>query len=62
MDLNHVDVMKNLSKSMTYFSTCYHETWGITALEALSHGVPIILNSKKNINVFYTRKAQCKNK
>ena len=48
MDLNHVDVMKNLSKSMTYFSTCYHETWGITALEALSHGVPIILNSKKN--------------
>ena len=45
-DLKHEDVMKTLSKSMTYFSTCTMETWGITALEALSHGVPIILNSK----------------
>ena len=44
--LNHKDVMKTLSKSMTYFSTCSMEAWGITALEALSHGVPIILNSK----------------
>ena len=44
--LDHKDVMKTLSKSMSYFSTCSMETWGITALEALSHGVPIILNSK----------------
>ena len=48
MNLKHVDVMKNLSKSMTYFSTSYQETWGITALEALTHGVPIILNSNNN--------------
>ena len=45
-DLQHKDVMKNLSKSMTYFSTSHQETWGITALEALSHGVPVILNGK----------------
>ena len=45
-DLKHKDVMKTLSKSMTYFSTCPMEAWGITALEALSHGVPLILNSK----------------
>tara|TARA_Y100000296_G_scaffold51948_1_gene59507 strand:- start:193 stop:1242 length:1050 start_codon:yes stop_codon:yes gene_type:complete len=45
-DLKHKDVMKTLSKSMTYFSTCPMEAWGITALEALSHGVPVILNSK----------------
>ncbi len=48
MNLKHSDVMKTLSKSMTYFSTCHNETWGITALESLSHGVPIILNSKNN--------------
>ena len=48
INLKHSDVMKTLSKSMTYFSTCPMETWGITALESLSHGVPIILNSKNN--------------
>ena len=47
-NLKHSDVMKTLSKSKTYFSTCPMETWGITALESLSHGVPIILNSKDN--------------
>ncbi len=47
-DLEHREVMKILSKSMTYFSTSWQETWGITALEALSHGVPVILNSKDN--------------
>lgn len=47
-DLEHKEVMKTLSKSMTYFSTSWQETWGITALEALSHGVPVILNSKDN--------------
>lgn len=48
LDLKHKDVMKTLSQSMSYFSTCPMETWGITALEALSHGVPIILNSKND--------------
>ena len=44
-DSKHVDVMSNLSKSKYYFSTMNVETFGITALEALSHGVPIILRS-----------------
>ncbi len=44
-DLKHTDVMSNLSKSKYYFSTMNVETFGITALEALSHGVPIILRS-----------------
>ena len=32
------------SKCKTFFSTWNKETWGITALEALSCGVPVILN------------------
>jgi len=46
LDMNHKDVVKTISKCQTYFSTMWNETWGITALEALSHGIPIILNSK----------------
>ncbi len=43
-DISYDKVMNNMSKFATYFSTCNHETWGITALEALSCGVPLILN------------------
>ena len=43
-DLPHKEVINNLSKCGTYFSTCNRETWGITALESLSCGVPLILN------------------
>ena len=43
----HDAVMDALGKSKTYFSTCNHETWGISALESLAHGVPIILNCDK---------------
>ena len=46
LDMNHEDVMKTLSKCGTYFSSMWNETWGITALEALSHGIPLILNTK----------------
>ena len=46
LDMNHKDVMKTLSKCRTYFSSMWNETWGITALEALSHGIPLILNTK----------------
>ena len=46
LDMNHKDVVKTISKCQTYFSTMWNETWGITALEALSNGIPIILNSK----------------
>ena len=48
LDKKHNDVVKTISKCKTYFSTMWNETWGITALEALSNGVPIILNSKNN--------------
>ena len=47
-DIEYNKVNDNLSKFRTYFSTCNHETWGITALEALSCGVPLILNGYKD--------------
>ena len=46
--VSHNDVIDNLSKCGSYFSTWDNETYGITALEALSCGVPIILNSYKD--------------
>lgn len=47
-DLEHKEVMKNLSKSKTFFQTWWNETFGMTSLEALSRGVPIILNTKND--------------
>ena len=47
-DLPHNEVMTNLSKCGSYFSTWDKETYGITALESLSCGVPVILNSFKD--------------
>ena len=47
-DIEYDKVIDNLSKFGTYFSTCNHETWGITSLEALSCGVPLILNGYKD--------------
>ena len=47
-DIEYNKVIDHLSKFRTYFSTCNHETWGITALEALSCGVPLILNGYKD--------------
>ena len=44
----HKNLMKKLSTCKTYFSTWNEETWGITTLEALSYGIPVILNSDKN--------------
>ena len=41
-------MIKNISKCRTFFSTWNKETWGITALEALSCGLPIILNCDNN--------------
>ena len=41
-------VIENIAKCGTYFSTWINETWGITSLEALSCGVPIILNCNKD--------------
>ena len=47
-DKPYKEVMENISKCKTYFSSWPGETWGITAMEALSCGIPIILNSDKN--------------
>lgn len=48
-NIPYTDVMKNLSKCGLYFSTCPSETWGITALEAFSHGLPVIMSTKSNM-------------
>lgn len=42
-NLKHTEVMDHLSRSGVYLSTCARETWGITALEAFSRGIPVIL-------------------
>lgn len=42
-DLSHDEVLTILSRSGCYISTCPQESWGISALEALTHGVPLIL-------------------
>ncbi len=47
-NLPHKEVMTNISKCGTYFSTWNNETYGITALESLSCGVPLILNGYKD--------------
>jgi hypothetical protein len=46
---DHVTVLNNLSKSGCYVSTHPGESWGITALEALSHGIPTILKCFKSL-------------
>jgi len=47
-DLPYKEVIENIAKCKTYFSTWDKETWGITAMEALSCGIPVILNSDKD--------------
>ena len=41
--LTHKDTLYTMSKGGVYVSTCTFESWGITALEALSHGLPLLL-------------------
>lgn len=41
--LSHKDTLLTMSKGGVYVSTCTFESWGITALEALSYGLPLIL-------------------
>jgi hypothetical protein len=41
--LSHSDNMKMIAKSHSFVSTWPLESWGITALESLSHGIPTIL-------------------
>ena len=47
-NLPYKEVMSNISKCGSYFSTWHSETYGISALEALSCGVPLILNGYKD--------------
>ena len=49
-DLEHNEVMKNLSKCKIFFQTYWNECFSITVMEALSHGLPVILNTKNNIH------------
>ncbi|MFA7407642.1 MAG: glycosyltransferase [Anaerolineaceae bacterium] len=42
-NLSHAENMSYLAKGACYVSTHPRESWGITALEALSHGIPLFL-------------------
>lgn len=41
--LPHPETMAKLAQAKCYISTCPVESWGVTAMEALAHGVPLIL-------------------
>lgn len=45
--LPHREVLDIIAKSKAYVSTCPVESWGITALEALSCGVPLLIATDK---------------
>ena len=45
---SHQENMEHVSKSYSFVSTWPLESWGITALEALSHGIPTILLTEKD--------------
>lgn len=45
--LSHAATMNHLKAAKCFVSTFPKESWGITALEALSHGVPVILVTDK---------------
>lgn len=42
-NLPHAENMEILKTGSAYVSTCAYESWGITALEALAHGLPLVL-------------------
>lgn len=46
-DIAYDNTMEILSKSGSYMSTCPLESWGITAMEALARGVPLLLVKNK---------------
>jgi glycosyltransferase involved in cell wall biosynthesis len=48
--LNHDDTMEIVSKSTCFVSTFPNESFGITVLEALSYGTPVILLTDKSGN------------
>ena len=42
-DLPYVDVIDKMSSSKVFVATCYFESWGIAAMEALSCGLPLLI-------------------
>ena len=46
--LNHHDTLKLMSSAKCYVSTCPVESWGITVLEALLHGLGVIILCDKS--------------
>ena len=46
--LSHHDTLKMMSSARCYVSTMPVESWGITCMEALLHGVPVILLCDKS--------------
>jgi glycosyltransferase involved in cell wall biosynthesis len=49
LNLPHKDIMEQSSKARVFLSTWDKETFGITALEAASAGLPLILSCGKNM-------------
>jgi glycosyltransferase involved in cell wall biosynthesis len=49
-NLEHSEVINALSRSKSFVSTCPQESWGITAMEALGCGVPVILITNSDTN------------
>lgn len=46
-NLPHDEVLKQIPRCKFFVSTCNSETYGIAALEALSYGLPLLLNQYK---------------
>ena len=53
-DLSHSQVLTTMASSGVYVSTCPSESWGITALEALTAGLPLILPTTGSLNAHST--------
>jgi hypothetical protein len=49
-DLDHKEIMKQLNLFRAYVSTCPTESWGITALESLEHGLPLLIKARKGVH------------
>lgn len=46
-NLHHSEIMELISRCKIFVSTCSTEAYGIAALEALSKGIPVMLNAPK---------------
>lgn len=53
-DLPHSQILTTMASSGIYVSTCPSESWGITALEALTAGLPLILTTTGSLDAHST--------